>query len=140
MGLAWTKESPARWDEDKQRMFGPDELASVGMTAPEAGGILADEWWHVTDEDGTIVGYGWLDIEWGDARITFLVDPARRGAGLGDFIVGQLEAEARRQGLNYVYNVVPDSHPDPAWMTNWLASRGFTPGTGALRRRVQAAR
>jgi GNAT superfamily N-acetyltransferase len=140
VGLTWTKENPPRWDADKQRMFGPDELAAVGMTAPAAGEILADEWWHVTDDDGTIVGYGWLDNEWGDAQITFLVDPARRGAGLGDFIVAQLEAEAGRQGLNYIYNVVPDSHPDGEWMTNWLTSRGFAPGTGDLRRRVPAAR
>lgn len=140
MSWTWTKESPARWDESKQRMFGPDELAAVGMPAPSPGAMLADEWWRVTDDSGTVVGYGWLDNEWGDAQITFLVDPAARGAGLGDYIVSSLEAEAAKQGLNYIYNVVPPSHPDPAWMTAWLLECGFTQGTGDLRRRVVAAR
>jgi hypothetical protein len=40
------------------------------------------------------------------------------------------------RGLNYIYNVVPDTHPDAAWMTRWLTAQGFTPGTGDLRRRV----
>jgi GNAT superfamily N-acetyltransferase len=140
MSWIWTRENPARWDEDKQRVFGPAELASVGMTAPERGATLPDEWWRVTDDGGTVVGYGWLDNEWRDAQITFLVDPAHRGAGVGDYIVGRLEEEAGKQGLNYIYNVVPDSHPDAAWMTKWLTDRGFTPGTGDLRRRVPAAK
>ncbi|HEY2277225.1 MAG TPA: GNAT family N-acetyltransferase [Streptosporangiaceae bacterium] len=114
MGLHWSKEDTPRWDAGKQQMFGPAELASVGFTAPEPDEPMANEWWRVSDDDGTVLGYGWLDSEWGDAEITFLVDPARRGAGVGAFIVNQLEAEAATRGLNYIYNVVPGSHPDPA--------------------------
>ncbi len=55
MTWTWTKESPARWDEDKRHIFGADELASVGMSAPAADAPLADEWWTVTDDDGTAV-------------------------------------------------------------------------------------
>jgi GNAT superfamily N-acetyltransferase len=137
MALHWIKEDTPRWDAGKQRMFGPGELAAVGYDQPAPGEPMANEWWRVSDDDGTVVGYGWLDSEWGDAEITFLVDPARRGAGIGAFIVDQLEAEAAGRGLNYIYNVVPSSHPDPDWMTGWLRSHGFGPGPGDLRRRVR---
>jgi GNAT superfamily N-acetyltransferase len=109
----------------------------VGFAAPAPDEPMADEWWRVSDDDGTVVGYAWLDSEWGDAEITFLVDPARRGAGIGGFIVNQLEAEAAARGLNYIYNVVPRSHPDPVWMTGWLLGHGFGNGHGDLRRRVR---
>ena len=50
-----------------------------------------------------------------------------------------LEAEAAARGLNYIYNVVPASHPSPDWMTAWLTRRGFVPGPGDLRRQVRTA-
>jgi GNAT superfamily N-acetyltransferase len=140
--LHWTKEDTPRWDASKQRMFGAEELAAVGMagSVPAPGAPIADEWWRVTDDDGAVAGYGWLDSEWGDAEITFVVDPALRGAGIGAFIVDRLEEEAAERGLNYVYNVVPPTHPDPAWMTRWLEERGFAPGHGDLRRQIRHAR
>jgi len=140
MVLHWTKENTPRWDADKQRLFGPEELAAVGITVPPPGTAIADEWWRVTDDEGTVAGYGWLDSEWGDAEITFVVGRARRGAGIGGFIVDRLEDEAAERGLNYIYNVVPATHPDPAWMTRWLESHGFAPGHGDLRRQVRRAR
>ena len=139
MRLTWEKEDTPRWDADKQRLFGPAGLAATGLDQPAPGAALADEWWRVRDDDGAVAGYGWLDSEWGDAEITFLVDPARRGRGLGAFIVNQLEAEAAGRGLNYIYNVVPASHPDRDWMTGWLLAHGFGPGHGDLRRQVRHA-
>jgi len=136
----WQKEDAPRWDADRQRLFGDAELASVGLARPAAGAAVADEWWRVTDDAGALVGYGWLDSEWGDARISFVVAADRRGSGAGDFIVDHLEAESRRRGLNYIYNVVPESHPDGAWMTHWLSMRGFhRSGRGDLRRQVRSA-
>jgi GNAT superfamily N-acetyltransferase len=138
--LHWTKEGTPRWDAAKQRLFGPGELAATGMVAPAPGSPIADEWWHVTGDDGEVAGYGWLDSEWGDAEITFLVGRDRRGAGIGGFIVDRLGEEAAGRGLNYIYNVVPPTHPDPSWMTRWLTSHGFAPGHGDLRRQVRPAR
>jgi GNAT superfamily N-acetyltransferase len=83
------------------------------------------------------VGYGWLDSEWGDAEVTFLVAPGHRGAGIGAFILDRLEAEAAARGLNYIYNVVPPASPDPGWVTAWLTGHGFVAGGGDLRRRVR---
>src|SRR5262245_24117295 len=74
MALTWTKENSPRWDADKQRIFGPAELAAVGLAGPAPGEPVADEWWRVTDGD-QVAGYGWLDTEWGDACITFVVTP-----------------------------------------------------------------
>ena len=93
MTLTWSKENSPRWDGDKQRIFGPAELSAVGLAEPPPGEPVADEWWRVTD-DGEVAGYGWLDTEWGDARITFLVAPGRRGHGVGAFILERLEDEA----------------------------------------------
>jgi GNAT superfamily N-acetyltransferase len=139
MTLMWTKEDSPVWDADKQRLFGQVELAAVGLTAPAPGVPVADEWWRVTDAD-EVVGYGWLDSEWGDARITLFVAPGQRGQGVGDFILGHLEAEAAARGLNYVYNIVPATHPDGPRITNWLSSRGFREASrGQLRRRVGPA-
>src|SRR6516165_6621996 len=139
MTLTWTKEDSPRWDADKQRLFGPAELAAVGLPAPAPGEPVADEWWRVTD-GVEVAGYGWLDSEWSDARITFFVAPGQRGRGVGDFILEHLEAEAAARGLNYIYNIVPETHPDGPRLTNWLSSHGFREASrGQLRRRVQTA-
>jgi GNAT superfamily N-acetyltransferase len=136
MTLTWTKENSPRWDADKQRVFGPAELAAVGLAEPAPGEPVADEWWRVTDGD-QVAGYGWLDTEWGDARITFVVAPGGRGRGVGAFILERLEDEAAARGLNYIYNVVPDTHPDGPWIRNWLATHGFHEASrGQLRRQV----
>ena len=88
-------------------------------------------------DGGEVAGYGWLDSEWGDARITFVVAPGQRGRGVGAFILEHLEDEAAARGLNYIYNVVPGSHPDGAWIRNWLSLHGFHEASrGQLRRQV----
>jgi GNAT superfamily N-acetyltransferase len=140
MTLTWTKEASPRWDADKQRLFGPAELAAVGMAPPAPGEPVADEWWRVTD-GGDVAGYGWLDTGWGDARITFFVAPGQRGRGVGHFILERLEAEAAARGLNYIYNVVPETHPDGPWIKNWLSMHGFREASrGQLRRQTGSLR
>jgi GNAT superfamily N-acetyltransferase len=132
MALTWTKENSPRWDADKAELFGPAELSSVGLTAPAPGEPVPNEWWRVNDGD-QVAGYGWLDSEWGDA-------PGHRGQGAGAFILEHLEAEAASRGLNYIYNVVPDTHPDGAWIRNWLSTHGFHEASrGQLRRQVVEA-
>jgi GNAT superfamily N-acetyltransferase len=124
MTLTWTKENSPRWDAGKQRLFGAAELAAVGLAAPSPGEPVANEWWRVTD-GAELAGYGWLDSEWGDARITFIVAPGQRGRGVGDFILEHLE------------DVVPETHPDGAWIRNWLSTHGFHEASrGQLRRQV----
>ena len=139
MALTWTKENSPRWDADKQRVLGPAELAAAGLAAPAPGEPVANEWWRVTDGHG-VAGYGWLDSEWGDARITFVVAPGCRGRGVGAFILEHLEGEAAARGLNYIYNVVPETHPDGAWIRNWLSTHGFHEASrGQLRRQVDSS-
>ena len=136
-GLQWIREDAPCWDADKQRLFGEAELAATALNPPAPGALVADEWWHVADAAGVIVGYGWLDSEWGDAEVTFIVAPDRRGEGVGEFIIDHLEAEAAARGLNYIYNVVPATSPDQEWVTAWLVGQGFVAGDGDLRRRVR---
>jgi GNAT superfamily N-acetyltransferase len=139
--MRWVKEDVPHWDADKRRLFDDAALRSVGMDRPADDTSLADEWWRAVADDGTVVGYGWLDSEWGDAQITFFVDPAHRGEGVGVFVLDRLEDEARKRGLNYIYNVVPDTHPDRAWMTGWLEQHGLRESSqGDLRRQVGALR
>jgi hypothetical protein len=35
-GLRWIREDTPRWDADKQRIFGPTELAATGLAAEAA--------------------------------------------------------------------------------------------------------
>ncbi|MHA3704794.1 GNAT family N-acetyltransferase [Jatrophihabitans sp. YIM 134969] len=137
MTLSWTKEARPRWDEDKDRVFTDADLAAVGLgSRPAVGDAIADEWWAVRSDDD-VVGYGWLDSEWGDAQITFSVAAAHRGAGVGSYVVDCLADEARERGLSIIYNVVPATHPDPAVVTAWLEARGFADaGEGELRKKV----
>ena len=103
------------------------------------GSALPGDWWSVRNEDGVAVGYGWLDGTWGgDAEILLAVDASVRQQGVGSFVIGRLEDEAARRGLNYVYNIVRATHPHRDDLHDWLAVRGFRGGTSdtAMRKRV----
>jgi N-acetylglutamate synthase-like GNAT family acetyltransferase len=135
----WVRETPATWDEDKAGVLGGLDPALFGLGDPQDGDSLGDEWWRVEDSSGEVVGYGRLDDTWGDAEILVLVAPDHRLIGVGGFVVSQLEAEASRRGLNYIYNVVPDGHPDPEQVSGWLAAHGFERNdVGELRKKVAA--
>ena len=68
----WTKEDRPHWDAAKDALFTDADLAAVGLAARSAvGDAVADEWWAVRDDAGELVGWGWLDSEWGDAQVTF---------------------------------------------------------------------
>lgn len=127
MGLQWIQESPSYWDANKTRIVGG---AGMGIFEPsivehEKGSLLPNDWWRV-ESDGKTLGYGWMDITWGDAEILLAVDPTARGRGVGTFILERLEAEARERGLHYIYNVVRETHPLHDEVTQWLTARHFT--------------
>lgn len=136
MALSWIAEPAPRWDRDKRRI--------VGETAPgifdrryrelEEGDVVPSSWWRV-EEDGLVVGYGWLDVVWGDAEILLAVSREAQGRGVGSFILEKLEDEARKRGLRYLYNVVRPTHPEREEMSLWLRRRGFrTSDDGSLLR------
>ncbi len=126
--MHWIAESPATWDADKARIVGaaPAGVFDSRYAAASSGEIIPGEWWRVELDDRT-VGYGWLDVIWGDAEILLATDVEVRNRGVGTYILGQLEHEARARGLNYLYNVVRATHPDGDAVTAWLVKRGFTP-------------
>jgi N-acetylglutamate synthase-like GNAT family acetyltransferase len=136
--LRWVKDHDPRWDADRERVFAsvPEGVFRAESRTP--GERLSSDWWRVED-GGRVVGYGWLDDVWGDAEILLAVEEGARGTGAGAFALARLEEEAAARGLNYVINVVRDTHPDRATVTEWFLAHGFT-GTddGRLRKRVGA--
>jgi N-acetylglutamate synthase-like GNAT family acetyltransferase len=124
MALAWVRESGALWDADKQRIIG-GAAGRLAVAASAPGAVLPGDWWRVED-DGRIVGYGWMESSWGDAEVLLAVHSADQSRGVGTFILDRLDKEAAARGLNYLYNVVPAGHPDPGGLKRWLLQRGFT--------------
>jgi ribosomal protein S18 acetylase RimI-like enzyme len=65
--------------------------------------------------NGTLVGYGeiWEDADADEAELArLIVEPERRGQGLGRWLVRELLAEARRLGWSDVWlRVAPDNEP-----------------------------
>ena len=124
MSFEWIQENPAHWDERKAVIIGSAPAGIFQVGPHESGDLIPGDWWRV-EEDGTVVGYGWMDCTWGDAEMLLAVDPAQRRKGIGSFILDQLEREAATHGVNYLYNVVRSTHPDHAEITAWLEKRGF---------------
>ena len=132
MALTWIREDTPRWDEPKRAIV----VGDLGLGELGLGDLVPGEWFRAED-GGAIVGYGWMDCTWGDAEVTIAVDSKRRRQGVGAFIVSSLAKEAAARGLNYLYNEVRPTHPDPAGLTRWLESQGFRPsGDGLLKRFV----
>jgi GNAT superfamily N-acetyltransferase len=137
MTLAWIHENPPRWDAGKAAIVGGAPRGTFVLADHRAGEPIPGEWWRV-EEDGRVVGYGWMDTTWNGAEVLLAVDPAARRHGVGTFIMDGLEREAARRGLHYLYNVVRHTHPDRDGITRWLLARGFTDaGDGELRRQVK---
>jgi len=140
MSFTWIHENAPQWDKTKDAIIGGAPEGSIhGLANYRAGNVIPGDWWRV-EEDGAVVGYGWMDAIWGDAEILLVVDPARQKRGVGNFILENLEREAAGHGLNYMYNVVSPTHPDREGITKWLSSRGFerSHDDESLRRRVRA--
>ena len=123
--LRWVKDDDPRWDADRERIFAsvPEGVFRAESRTP--GERLTSDWWRVED-GGRVIAYGWLDDVWGDAEILLAVDESARGTGAGAFTLARLEEEAAARGLNYVLNVVRDTHPDRARVTDWFRAHGFT--------------
>lgn len=139
MALEWIRETSPRWDEEKARIVGgaPAGIFDSRYRSLLKGELLPGDWWRV-QTGGKTVGYGWLDVVWGDAEILLATDPAHREKGVGSFILERLEDEARARGLGYLYNVVRPTHPDATRMNQWLEKRGFIRGEDdRLTRRVK---
>ncbi len=137
MALTWIRETPPVWDQDKRRIIAGAPAGVFSLGAFHDNDVVPGDWWRV-EEDGRVVGYGWMDHAWGDAEILLAVSPDLQGRGAGTFILDRLEDEAAGRGINYLYNVVPPAHPDRAGLERWLLRRGFVASQegGLLKRRV----
>lgn len=125
MALTWTRDNPALWDADKQRILGAALAGSLPAYDMEDGTAAPGDWFRV-QRDGDTVGFGWMDTVWGDAEVLAAVDPAHQGWGVGTFIMENLETEAGRRGLNRIYNAVRPDHPKRQTVMAWLGRRGFS--------------
>ena len=124
MLFAWIEESPSRWDDAKARIIGAAPPGVFDFSAFRPGDLLPGQWWRV-EVDSKTAGFGWMDCNWGDGEVLLAVDPAAERQGVGTFIVEHLLAEGAARGINYLYNVVPESHPDAEGVEAWLERRGF---------------
>ncbi|MCC6648010.1 MAG: GNAT family N-acetyltransferase [Polyangiaceae bacterium] len=139
MSFRWIREGTTRWDEAKRRIVGgaPPGVFDDRYRALADGALVPCEWWRVEDADARVVGFGWLDVVWGDAEILLAVAPEAERRGVGAFILSSLEAEARSRGLGYLTNVVRATHPRAEVVTRFLEGRGFVRQTdGRLVKRV----
>ncbi len=117
---------PTRLDAAKKAFFERVPAGTVDLRP--AGDLLPGDWWRL-EADGRTVGYGWMDVTWGDAQILLAVDPDAQRKGYGAAILDHLEAEARKQGLRYLFNTIPSGHPDPDGARAFLEAHGFTAST-----------
>ena len=78
MALAWVREDTPVWDATKQSIVGGAPAGALEIARLGLGDLAPGEWFRV-EEDGTTLGYGWMDCTWGDAEITLAVDPRRQG-------------------------------------------------------------
>lgn len=134
----WIPEpQPARYDTSKRAFF--DALPAGAVHLAPAGQLLPGTWWRLED-DGQVVGYGWMDVTWGDAQILLAVAPDAQHKGYGASILDNLDREAHQRGLAYMFNTIPSDHPDADGVRSFLTSNGFEAsgldGT-LLRRRVR---
>src|SRR3954462_10541156 len=121
--LTWVKDDDPRWDADRERVFATVPAGVFRSEIRTPGERLSSDWWRVRDGD-RVIGYGWLDDVWGDAEILLAVEADARGSGAGAFALSRLGEEAAERGLNYVVNVVRDTHPDRAAVTAWFLAHG----------------
>jgi len=126
MALEWIQENQPTWDADKIRIIGGAPTGAFDRRYKELkpGTQLSGDWWKAVDK-GKTVGFGWLDIVFGDAEILLATEAVAQGKGVGTFILENLSKEAAQRGLNYVYNVVRPSHPDKERVSAFLKKRGF---------------
>lgn len=138
MSLEWIHESPARWDPAKASVIGSAPPRVFDFSKYDAGALLPGDWWRV-ERSGKVLGYGWMDATWGDAEVLLCVSSDERASGVGTFIMDKLEEEARKRGLNHLYNVIPAAHPEPEQLRAWLTKRRYAPSEdGKVLRRVVA--
>lgn len=124
MNLEWIHETPAEWDAGKAAIVGGVDDGIFRDFDHAPGDLIPGEWWRV-EADGKPAGYGWMEYDWAEAEITLAVARDFRGKGVGAFILDRLEREAAARGLNYLYNVVRESHPRREQVTRWLEARRF---------------
>jgi GNAT superfamily N-acetyltransferase len=135
--MHWREEAPPRWDAQKKAVIGAAPPGVFQFESYHDGDLLPGQWWRVEDERAQVVGYGWLDCNWGDGEVLVAVSAEHQGRGVGAYILDRLQDEARRRGLYYLYNVIPAAHPEPARLERWLARHGFrSVGDGRLWRGV----
>ncbi len=137
MSYQWHRDIPV-WNADKERILGavPSGVLDTRYAEMKEGAQVPCQWYRVEDE-GKTIGYGWIDVVWGDAEILLATADDAQRAGVGAFILQSLDSEARRMGLNYIYNVVRPTHPQAEAVTAWLTKKGFASNEdGRLTRRV----
>ncbi|MCA9571471.1 MAG: GNAT family N-acetyltransferase [Myxococcales bacterium] len=134
----WIPEPVPAHPDTRMRAFF-DRLPAGSVKLDLSAELVPGTWWRL-EEDGEVVGYGWMDVTWGDAQVMLAVDPEAHRGGNGRAIVEHLAHEAHEQGLGFLFNTIPAGHPDPEGVRAFLTSCGFEASGldgGLLRLRVR---
>lgn len=125
MSFSWIAEPSPRWDSAKARVIGSAPAGALDLGTPKEGELLSGDWWRV-EQDGEVVGYGWMDVSFGYGEVLLAVGEAARGRGVGAFILDRLAHEAQARGLTRISNIVRSTHPERERVAAWLGRNGFT--------------
>ncbi len=129
MSHTWTREDAPTWTADKERIIGGAAPGIFDVERLRSAGALPGTWWRAEDQSGAVIGYGWMDVVWGDGEILVAVDQERSGQGIGTWMMEQLAQNAVDQGLAYMRNTVPEAHPQAPAVKGWLEACGFVRST-----------
>ncbi|GEM_PF-5388488 len=132
--MYWIKEDKAIWNENKARIIGSN-IGSFFLDFPVQSDILPGEWFNLTDENGEIVGYGWINVSEGDAEISVAIDGKYQGRGYGSQIIDNLYREVESLGFEEIIVVVRQENPNASDVVKWAYKNGYVaewPGLNGL--------
>jgi ribosomal protein S18 acetylase RimI-like enzyme len=123
--MDWIQEQPALWDETKQNILGANKGA-FDIEHTQVGGELDGVWFKLIDNN-EIIGYGWIDLAYGNPEISIAVDSHKRFSGYGNTILRNLEEKALALGFSEVECIVRRKNADAINAIKWFHRNGFVP-------------
>jgi GNAT superfamily N-acetyltransferase len=112
------------WDESKKNIIGSNPNAfNLGNVENDA--KLQDDWWALINDEGEVLGYGWIKYENNEAELSVSVHSKFQNKGFGSRILINLEQEAIKQGSNKLIAVIQESNSIGKDVITWLYNNKY---------------